>query len=224
MSEALSHIDLTQAEIASLPKPIRAKIESAFGPVDRVSGKWVLVGSPSAATATVVAAAIKQVATLAQNHLAARQEDNIERLLEIVLEDTPRADVDIELKLENVEMRAEYLSETKLLRAQDIRQQSGLTPRNKSEPASRWKREKKIFAVRRGGIDLYPAFQFVDGQPHPTIKKILSAFGDDFTPWQIAFWFESGNGWLDGEEPQNSLGDEQGVVTAARRLSEPTIG
>ena len=124
----------------------------------------------------------------------------------------------------NAEMRAQYLAETKLLTAIEVRAQSGLNPRNKSEPASRWKREGKIFTVRKGGVDLYPAFQFTDGAPKGVMKSVLAELAEDFTPWQIAFWFESGNGWLDGEAPQDCLGKPDEVVLAAKRLAEPTIG
>ena len=37
--------------------------------------------------------------------------------------------------------------------------------KNKSEIASRWAREKKIFAVRHRGQQLFPRFQFQDGLP-----------------------------------------------------------
>jgi len=224
MSQTLSQIDLTEAEIAKLPAGIRRKIEAAFGPANKANGKWMLVGTATAKTAEVVGSALTQFTAVTTTHIAARREKNIERLLEMIVEDIPRADVDIELELENAEMRAQYLTETKLLTAQDVREQSGLKPRNKSEPASRWKREGKVFAVRKGAIDLYPAFQFIDGSPHPAMKKILTEIGDAFTPWQIAFWFESGNGWLDGAEPQDCLDQTEDVIEAAQRLAEPAIG
>lgn len=224
MSETLSQIDLTQAEIATLPAAIRRKVEAAFGPANTASGAWMLVGAPTEAAASVVGAAIARVALVVGAHAAARQEKNIERLLELIAEGLPHSDGDFELELENAEMRAQYLAETKLLTATEVRAQSGLNPRNKSEPASRWKREGKIFAVRKGGVDLYPAFQFTDGAPKGVIKSILAELAKDFTPWQIAFWFESGNGWLGGEAPQDCLGKPDEVVLAAKRLAGPTIG
>lgn len=136
----------------------------------------------------------------------------------------PFAGTNPELDLENVKMRAACLAETKLLTAAQVCEQSGLNPRKKSEPASRWKREKRIFAVRKGGVNLYPAFQFAGGRPRPVIRKILAETADSFTPWQIAFWFESGNGWLDGEQPQDCLDRAEDVVMAAKRLAEPAIG
>ena len=95
---------------------------------------------------------------------------------------------------------------------------------NSSEPASRWKREKRVFAVRAGPAQLFPRFQLADGYPLPVIKEVLKRLPHDMTPWQIAFWFRSGNGWLDGRSPEEALGDEAGVLNAAERLREPAIG
>ena len=96
--------------------------------------------------------------------------------------------------------------------------------RNPSEPASRWKREKRVFAVRAGRSQLYPRFQFADGNPLPVIKDVLRRLPEDMTPWQVALWFWSGNGWLDGKSPEEALSDEAGVQNAADRLSEPALG
>lgn len=135
-----------------------------------------------------------------------------------------RIELELELEAENAEMRKEYLAETKLLTEEEVHSQSGLKSRKKCGLASRWKDEGKLFAVHKGEVDLYPAFQFKDGVPRPVIEKILSIIGDKFSPWQIAFWFETGNGWLDGEEPQECLDNVDEVVLAAERLVEPIIG
>ena len=224
MSETLTQIDLTPAEIAQLPAAIRRKIEAAFSPANKANGQWMLIGVQTAASAIVVGSAIAQVERVAAAHAAARQERNIERLLEIFAEDQPRSDLDAELELENAQMRAEYLAETPLLTAAQVRDQSGLKPRNKSEPASRWKRERKIFAVRKGGVDFYPAFQFEDGAPMPVIKQVLTKLPKDMSVWQIAFWFDTGNGWLDGQAPQECLGKPEGVLHAAQQIAEPAFG
>ena len=129
-----------------------------------------------------------------------------------------------EMAIENLELRRVYLEETPTLTAAQIQLMSGLRSRNSSEPASRWKRERKTFAVRIGRQYLYPAFQFLDGKPHPVVSEVLDALPEVLTSWQTAFWFASGNGWLDGDMPQERLQDREMVVTAAARLSEPTIG
>ena len=128
------------------------------------------------------------------------------------------AEIDREIERENAEMRAAYLRTTKLYTAEDIR---ALNP---SAPSSEWKREGRVFAIQHDGKDLFPAFQFADGQPLPIIQKILKALPEDMSPWETAFWFESSNGWLGGEVPQECLKKESEVIDAAEQLAKPEIG
>ena len=100
------------------------------------------------------------------------------------------ADVYVRIARKNAEMRATYLKTTELYTAEDIQ-----------GPSAKWKRAGRVFAIQDGEKDLFPAFQFADGKPLPIIKKILEALPDYLSPWQTAFWFESGNGWLGGKNP-----------------------
>ena len=151
-------------------------------------------------------------------------ESNIELMVRSILADAPRPDVRAEFEMENARLRADYLQETQMFTGAQVRAAAGRNPKNRSEPASRWKREGRIFAIRYGGRDLYPAFQFAEGQPRPIIKKILSLLPLSVTPWQIAMWFSSGNGWLDGAEPRERLDEPGEILEAARRLARGTEG
>ena len=93
------------------------------------------------------------------------------KVLDVILSDAPRPRVENELEIDNARLRSRYFQETPLLTGAEVRAASGLNPRNKSEPASRWKREGRLFAVRRSGVDHYPAFQFADGAPRPVIRE-----------------------------------------------------
>lgn len=180
----------------------------------------------SAGDAVIVRKVLKTVAEILPLRRSALREASIEKLVDILLEGEERPEVDEEIDLDNAKLRAMYFSDTKPYTAADIRamRAPGKMPKNKSEPASRWKRENRIFAIRRNGIDYFPRFQFADGAPLPVLKKVLNALPDDMTPWQIAFWFASGNGWLDGIAPQEALKNETGVLLAAQRMRETTIG
>lgn len=129
-----------------------------------------------------------------------------------------------EMVVENLQMRREYVEETPMLTAAEIHRMSGLRSRNKSMPASRWKAEGKIFALRISGRDHYPAFQFDNGAPRPVIKDVLAVMPMEMTPWQTAFWFASSNGWLGVRIPQECLDDAEAVVEAASHLANPVIG
>lgn len=151
-------------------------------------------------------------------------EENIAALLEIYLDREGIAEVDEEIELDNAELRAIYLKKNITYDSAQIHRNSGLNSSNASEPASRWKREKRIFAIRFKGVDRFPAFQFEDGEPRPVIKKVLGKLPADMSPWQIAFWFESGNGFLDGKSPRQLLSNRKLVMQAAERVENQLVG
>ena len=224
MPEALSLIDLAPNEIAKLPARLRKRIDASPRSTDTGSRVWLLVGGPTEELAQLIERAVETLPLLAAERSSQLTEANTAKLLDVILSGIPRARVETELEIDNARLRSEYLQETPLLTAAEVRAASALQPRNKSEPASRWKREGKLFALRLGGNDLYPVFQFADGAPRALIKDTLAVLPKDMTGWQIAMWFASGNSWLDGAEPQSCLSDPKAVIYAASRLSDPAIG
>ena len=124
-----------------------------------------------------------------------------------------KADVYLRIARKNAEMRATYLQTTELYTPEDIQ-----------GPSAKWKHEGRVFAVHDGEKDLFPAFQFADGKPLPVIKKILEVLPDYLSPWQTAFWFESGNGWLGGKTPRECLKNESKVIDAAEHLGNSVVG
>lgn len=224
MPEPLSLIDLTPDDIANLPAGLHEKVGESLRATGSASGAWLLVGDKSEGLTQLIERAVETLPFFAATRGFRLTEANIEMILDIILSDVPRAAVETALEIENAGIRSDYLRNTPLLTATEIRAASGLRPRNRSEPPSRWKREGRLFAVRRSGIDLYPAFQIVDGSPRPAIKSILDALPDAMTGWQTAMWFASGNGWLEDAAPQDCLSAPDAVVDAARRLAEPAVG
>jgi hypothetical protein len=155
---------------------------------------------------------------------SAAMEQQISRILEALVESETLSDVDADIADDNALLRAEYLRTTPTLTAEGIHRAAGSTSTNKAEPASRWLREGKVFAVRQGRTNRFPAFQFRNGQPHPALAATLAALPGDWSPWQVAFWFASGNGWLDGAAPEDCLNTPARLLTAAQRASEETVG
>ena len=224
LPEATSSVELTADEVEQFSSRLREKITAVGGPPGKLR-RWVLIGAGSRPEA----AAIRATVTMAGRIVALRRremtERNIEALVDLYLQGEERADVDRELEQDNAELRACYLREVPTYTAADIHKlMHGSQLSNPSEPASRWKREKRVFAVPIGRAQLFPRFQFADGNPLPVIKEVLKRLPDGMTPWQIAFWFQSGNGWLDGRSPEEALGDEDAVLNAADHLREPAIG
>lgn len=222
MPTTLPQISLTPDDLEKFPPSLRVRIQNAFGPNDFKKSRWVLVGTPTTGDERVLGEVLTRLPAVLDAHTRENEESNIAVLMDMMANNQAMPATTLEIR--NARIRAEYLDRVQCYKAAEVREQSGLKPKNPSEPASRWKREGKIFALRKAGIDLYPSFQFRDGQPRPVIKRILTILEKDYSPWQIAFWFEGGNGWLDGAKPKNCLEQFDEVVLAAYRLAEPTYG
>ena len=220
-ADAFVSFRLAGDDIGALPAQLRERIVHAAA---GTPGDWTLVGTLDAELTELFQRVVARLPSMALMHRQALTERNIELMIESILPDAPRAEVRAELEIDNARLRADYLQETRMLTATEIRTGSGLNPKNASEPASRWKREGRIFAVRHGGRDLYPAFQFADGQPRRVIKDVLAQMPRWATPWQIALWFASGNGWLGGAAPEERLDAPGEVVEAALHLATPVEG
>ena len=217
---ALVSFPLAADDISALPSPLRKRIADA----ETEPAGWALLVTGESELTGLVQDLVARLASMVAADRRKLTEDNIELLVRSMLPHAPRSTVDAQLELDNALLRTAYLEEVPTRSAHEVRAASGLDPKNPSEPASRWKRERRVFAVRHGGRDLFPAFQFQDGYPRPVVKQVLHELPPSATGWQIAIWFASGNGWLDGAEPRNRLDAPDEVLEAARRLADATEG
>jgi hypothetical protein len=173
---------------------------------------------------STVSRLIERVPEIARIRRQQLTEKNIDALVELYLADDPVAEARRAIETDNARERARFLSDVACLTSKEIAQHAGHQAANASVTGSRWKQQGRIFSVPSRGSELYPAFQFREGQPHPTVAKILRELPKQMTPWQVAFWFTSSNGWLRGAAPADRLDDEEAVVKAAHRASEPIVG
>jgi hypothetical protein len=176
---------------------------------------------PLGGTVSRVVERLPEIARIRRQELT---EKNIDALVELYLADDPIAEARRVIETDNARERARFLSEVACLTSKEIAQNAGHRAANASVTGSRWKQQGRIFSVPSRGSELYPAFQFREGQPHPAVAKILRELPKQMSPWQIAFWFTSSNSWLRGAAPADRLDDEDAVVKAARRESEPIVG
>jgi hypothetical protein len=153
----------------------------------------------------------------------ARLEAAIGKLAEVLLPDDLKRARGI-LAADNVDLRDRFSAEIPHLSSTDVNQLAGSTAKNSYSTAARWKKNGEIFSLSHRGSELFPAFQFRDGRPHPAIKKVLQALPGSMTNWQKAFWFATANGWLDDEEPIDRLDDIHALEIAARYEHEEVVG
>lgn len=187
-------------------------------------GRFFVYQAADPQVAATVQLMLERVPEMVAARKQALTERNVEALVEVFMADNPLASVEAEIEADNAALRSQFIKDVDLLTAQRVHARSGNKAKNTSVTASRWKAEKKIFAVSQSGKDLFPTFQFDEGLPKPVIAEVLRRLPASMTPWQIAFWFMSGNGWLDGDAPASRLGDRDKLLAAAGHEAEAVIG
>jgi len=177
--------------------------------------------SPDPAAATIG----PPLARIIKASRARLSEDNIARIVDVLLPGLdPAGPVLREIETDNARARVDFFEAVPTLTNAELAAQAGHEARNQSATGARWKAARKAFSVTFKGLERFPAFQFSDGRPRPVIGRVLALLPDGMTPWQVAFWFVSSNPWLDGHTPEETLGDEEAVLAAARMEGAPAAG
>ena len=227
MDSSLSSLELSDRDIGNLPHDIRRKFLLAFGLADRTKSSCMHISSHSESLLKFIKALVKRFDKVVANRAVDCQEREVEFILEVIANDNmPLNDLDFEIVVDNARMRAEYFNRTVLWTTNELYEKClGESSINNVDIVMDWERQKKVFSIRNDATVYYPMFQFENGLPRPTLQEILKIFPDDMTGWQIAFWFESGNGWLGGAVPQDCLASRsRDVLYAASQLNYDHIG
>lgn len=213
----IAYEPLTREEVEELPERVKVRLSEAV----KEDGEWLVVHSSSQVSGIVER--MSRLSELETGHVSPLSSPKLlEQLTSWIAADL--SSVEKDLILDNLTARRNYLNHTPVFTSTQIHDMSGLNSRNQSEPASRWHKEGKTFGIRVGQPYLYPAFQFHEGRPREAMKHILAALPNDMTAWERAFWFASGNGWLDGDKPEQRLENVTSVIAAARQLSNLANG
>ena len=208
---------LSTDDVDALPKTKTVRLKEGIKEGD----EWLLVRSSKSLRSLLKG--LNRIGELRTEHLWPKINSGaVDQIPLLLLADLPSIEKD--LVFDNLAARIEYLERTPVLTATHVHDLSGLNSRNRSEPASRWRKEEKIFGIRVGRPYVYPAFQFKEGRPREGLAEVLDALPDDMTAWQTAFWFTSGNGRLNGDQPQQRLDDVSLLVKAAQQLSNLAHG
>lgn len=184
----------------------------------------VLVETPNQAVRDTIRDIAEHVPALVEARQSKLTDDAIDALVSVYMRSPPTAEIERLLYDSNAKARARFLEEWPSFTSKDLADLAGHGSKNKSMTGSRWKTKGKVFSIRHGGAEHFPAFQFEDGQPVETIGKVLAKLGEKKSGWQLAFWFTSPNGWLDGKRPVDVLKDGDAVAKAAAYEAEDIIG
>jgi len=118
---------------------------------------------------------------------------------------------------------AQLLKSARWITAQEVADNAGFMPLNRSSLSSQWKRRGQIFAISYEGRNMFPIYALGDdGRPLPIMKDILTVFAGKREPLSIARWFAAANSLLNGKAPKDLVAEHGGdVLFAARMVVEP---
>ena len=199
-------------------------LQASMAEVFNSYAQFLLVRDPEPELAPIINAVVEQVPGAVRARRQALTEQHIEALVDVYMANDPLAAAMPDLERDNAEAQAKFLKRWPVLSADEVAARAGHGSKNRSATATRWKRAGKIFGIRSGGREVYPAFQFKDGQPRKTIARVLASLPEGMSGWQIAFWFIGPNSWLEDAAPVSRLGDEAALVAAARHEAETWMG
>ena len=173
MAERLApgHEADAEADRAELLRAVRHAIGDLLGSATQV----FVLREEDRALAPVISAVIEQVPGAIRARRRALTERNVEALVDVYFGVDPLAAAMPDLERDNAEAQALFLRTWPVLTAEALARQAGHGSRNRSATASRWKAARRMFGVRAGGREVYPAFQFEDGRPKPVVGRILKA-------------------------------------------------
>lgn len=135
--------------------------------------------------------------------------------------ENPTAEEDDSFERETLEWRSSFMSSYPSVTSSDIGRESSRA-RNIAATASRWLKDKKIFAVRFKGQQWFPKFQFQDGFPTPAVSKVIRTFPDHATGWDLAYFFTNPNPYIDGRKPVELLrSNPDRVISLAEAFAHP---
>jgi hypothetical protein len=143
-----------------------------------------------------------------------RERVAVEDLVDALLVDAPTP-ASLNRARNEAQVRLRILHDYGAYTGPELAQLDRSTAQNRSQTASRWRQQKRIFAVRHQGALVYLTFQFDQhGHPAPIIEQVIKELGDP-PGWDLAYWFVKGNWLLEGRRPVDLITDDPDAVIRA---------
>jgi hypothetical protein len=139
--------------------------------------------------------------------------------------------MNIPIELRRIEMsrkaRELALQSTEWLSFSDIAEHSVECSRISETSPDHWLANKQIFAITLDKADYFPAYglhEVMHGnvfvrEPKPIMASLITTLGDVCSGWQLAAWFASASGYLNGARPMDLLDSEPERVMKAAKFS-----
>ena len=183
-----------------------------------------MVQVKNAAMSRVLEAVMPLLDSLLQEKTTQVREQKLGEMVEFIAgQMVVPSSVDLQMAQRVAVRHARVLNEFGYATAGELADANQSRAANRHALADNWKKRRQVFAVRQPDAagrarEVFPLFQFDGHQPIKAVQGVLEAFGESKSPWKLALWFTSNNGWLPAQaRPVDLLASApEAVVQAAR--------
>ena len=167
--------------------------------------------------AASVKQALQAIAPFVSESTLARQDEVFRVVVDKIIETTPIRPLDAMRAALEQKAIAAIFAGTEWLPAEQIGRLRDPNARNPHGTVTRWKAERKVFALSRGGIQFFPRYAFDEVlDPRQAVAQAMEIL-NEYSPYRLASWFESTNSFLNGRRPREVIGEDPEAVLAAAR-------
>jgi hypothetical protein len=111
---------------------------------------------------------------------------------------------------EQAERYAMELASTRWLTAAEVAELAGSRLKNPATLVGRWRRERKIFSIEYGEVELFPLYALDPDRgyrPYTVVEAVMGALGLLYDGWRLARWFATPHSGLVGHRPMDRIAD-----------------
>ena len=200
--------------VSGTPDQVRRRLENSEA--DQVVALTLEHGDEK--TARFFAETVFSIAPLVSAALARSEQESLETIVgALVPRRLPPPHLLVEARM-NGEVRRAVLESGDWLTAAQVAEIAGFKSQNPSAQPNKWKKERRIFALRLNGSDYYPGYALdpdTHYRPAKGLPAVLEALGEGWDDWSLAVWFASVNSFLDGKIPKDLVLSAPDQVLAA---------
>jgi hypothetical protein len=168
-----------------------------------------------------LARSIELVGQLYSEKLAPVSAEVVAKIVEMFVPKTPAPSTVLLQAKMMAQAKNTVLQSGDWITASDITELANFSTANPSTQPSKWKREKRLFAIRHDGIDYFPIYGLDENtgyRPYAALKEIIAVLAACKDGWGMAYWFASLNGRLDARAPKDVLRSDAERVLAAAKI------
>jgi len=228
MAQAADIFSISHPAVGNV-RELLARLEKAKGRAQSKTGIVIEVNADSAKQLDVYVSALEMLGQYFSARVAGAPEEAVKLIVQALVPAKPVTSTQLKQAQMLAKAKTAVLQSGDWVSAGEIASLANFSSANPSSQPSKWKRDKRLFAIRHEGVDYFPLYgldETASYRPLPALKEVISALEAVKDGWEMAYWFMSVNSWLGGKRPQDLLrsAPQQVLVAAQEEVAGITHG